>query len=564
MSRRWKVLPFPPDKYIAKLSGYSSLLVRLLFNRGIVEPAQAAAFLAGDERLQSSPYLLPDMDKAISRIYRALLSGENIAIYGDFDADGVCGTALLVEGMSLLGGKVTPYIPRRLEGYGLSRTALSNLFQQGITMVISVDCGITSINEVNEAQKMGLDIIITDHHAVLTTLPACVAVINPRRDDSSFPFAELAGAGVAFKLLQALFQAVGRESLLAQLTDLVALGTVIDMMPLQGENRYLVKRGLEVLNKTCRPGLRELALKAGLRLGAIDVEDISWTIGPRLNASGRLDHAISSYKLLMTDSVEEANLLAEELQRKNTERQRLTKDVLRQAREQLLTKGVDSPLLMVRGKDYPPGVVGLVAGRLTDEFHRPVIVVQIGEEVVRGSARSIPGFDLVSALKDCQDILYQFGGHPLAAGFTLPKENLDLLEERLLSKAISQLGHLDLRPYLPVDAEIRLSDLNQEVIRTIAQMAPFGQGNPRPTFLSRRVKVTEYRAVGSKGEHLRLKLREGNTSWEGIGFDLRDSIAEVHSSPTLDIVYALSVDKGRGQEVLQLNILDLAPSLDSD
>lgn len=558
--RRWKILSPAPSEYLSKIAGYPPLLVQLLFNRGVSEPAQAAAFLAADKTLQSSPYLLADMDKAVARIYRALLCGESIAIYGDFDADGVCGTALLVEGISLLGGKVTPYIPRRLEGYGLNYAALESLFQQGVTLVISVDCGITSIAEVDESRKLGLDIIITDHHAVLPTLPSSLAVINPRRADSSFPFAELAGAGVAFKLLQALLQSVGRENYLEQLMDLVALGTVIDMMPLRGENRYLVKRGLQAINQTSRVGLRELALKAGLRLGAIDVESISWILGPRLNASGRLDHAITSYKLLTTNSREEARSLAEDLEQKNAERQRLTAESLAKAREQLLTRESDLPLLIVRGTDYPIGIIGLIAGKLAEEFYLPAIVLQLGQEEVRGSARSIPEFNLVAALRDCQNLLSQFGGHPSAAGFTAPRENLDILEERLLSKAREQLGHLDLHPHLPIDAEIRLSALNKESIQAIAKMAPFGQGNPQPTLLSRQVKMREYRPAGGKGEHLKLKLTEGNASWEGIGFGLGNLISEVSSCSALDIVYTLGVDRGRGGDLLQLNILDFAPS----
>ncbi len=359
--RLWKVLPSIPEECLTKLGGYPLLLAQLLYNRGITEPASVDSFLGADERLRGNARLLPDMDKAIARVYRALLSGEDLAIYGDFDCDGVCGTAVLTQGLSLLGGKAIPYLPHRLEeGYGLNVTALENLRNQGITLVITVDCGITAFQEVEQAKKMGLDIIVTDHHSVPSLLPPALAVIDPRRTDSIYPFPQLAGAGVAFKLLEGLFQALGKESYLEELLDLVALGTIADMSPLVRENRYLVKAGLKLINASPRLGIREMITQAGLNIGRLDAEDISWVLAPRLNAAGRVAHASASYNLLMTESTEEASQLALWLEEKNAERQKLTAAALAKAREQVSAQGM-APLLVVADEDYPVGIAGLVA-----------------------------------------------------------------------------------------------------------------------------------------------------------------------------------------------------------
>lgn len=554
---RWQM---PPSaEQLAGVGDIPPLMAQLLYNRGIADPAQVEAFLAADERLLGDPFLLPDMEKAVARTYRALLSGETIAIYGDFDADGITATALLTQGLSSLGGRAIPYIPHRIEeGYGLNHAALESLYREGVTLVITVDCGISAAPEVERAQSRGLDIVITDHHTVPQKMPPALATVDPKRADSLYPFPDLAGVGVAFKLLQGLLRSIGKERDLDQLLDLVALGTVADMAPLLGENRYLVKRGLEVLNSANRLGLSEMMRCAGRSLGSIDPQTISWILGPRLNAAGRLDHAIISYDLLSTSSPEEAQRLANSLERKNAERQRLSEMVLAKAREKLIAVGTDSPLLMVGSEDYPSGVVGVVAGRLVEEFYRPIVVFELGKELSRGSSRSIPEFDIIAALTQCSDLLSRFGGHPMAAGFTVPTENLIHLQERLAEIAASQLAKLDLRPLITIDAELPLSSLQGRAFHMMQQLAPFGCANPLPTFLSRGVKVMEYRSVGAGGQHLRLKLREGNVTWDGVAFRMGHLIDE--GTPHLDIVYNLEVDRWRGEEMLQLNILDFAPA----
>ncbi len=554
---RWNLLPAVPDEHLVKALAFPPLIAQLLYNRGLTEPSQWQLFLGADKRLSGDPWQLPDMHQAVARIYQALLSGERIAVYGDFDVDGITGTALLVYGLSVLGGRAIPYIPHRLtEGYGLKTAALEKLHRQGVSLVISVDCGITAIREVKRARRLGLDMIVTDHHTPLDTVPPARAAIDPKRADSTYPFSELTGAGVALKLLQALFQSLGKEELLDGLFDLVALGTVADMAPLLGENRYLVKQGLKLINTTPRLGVREIAASAGLDIGSLDAETISWVIAPRLNAAGRLAHAMTSYRLLMTESSREAQALAIWLEQKNSERQKLTEKALARARQQVLARGI-LPLLVAGDRETPAGIAGLVASRLSEEFYRPTVVIKVGEQVSSGSCRSIPEFNIIHALTQCGRLFYHFGGHSQAAGFTLPTRNLPRLQVHLSRLAATQLEGVDLRPGLDVEADVALPDLGGDTYQTIQKLAPFGRGNPVPAFLSRAVEVVDCQTMGNGSEHLRLKLRQGGTVWDAVAFRLGGCLSEVSS--LIDIVYNLEVDRWGGRERLRLNILDFAP-----
>ena len=555
---RWH-LPAPvPDSYTVSALGFSRLMAQLLYNRGLTDSLQIQSFLAADSSLSANPFLLPDMSQAVARIYRALLSGEDIAVYGDFDVDGITATALLVQGLSALGGRIIPYIPHRLtEGYGLKIAALENLCHQGVSLVITVDCGISALKEVKRARRIGLDIIITDHHTIPPQMPPAVAIVNPKRTDSNYPFSELAGVGVAFKLLQALFQATGREEQLDELTDLVALGTVADIVPLLGENRYLVKQGLKLINTAPRLGIREVMVQSGLSPGSFTSDRISWIVAPQLNAAGRLAHAMTSYRLLVADCQEEAHQLAIWLEQKNAERRKLTERFLAKAIEQVLAQGI-SPLLIVEDKDCPVGIAGLIASRLSEEFCRPAIVVKTGEKMSRGSCRSIPQFNIIQALTQCSSLLSQFGGHSQAAGFTLLTRNLPSLEQHLSQMTATQLAGVDLRHQLDIDAVVTLLDLGGDTFQMIQKLAPFGYANPDPVFLSRNVEVVDCRTFGNNDGHLRLKLRQGGMVWDGVGFGLGNYLTEV-SSP-LNIVYNLEVDRWGGEETLRLNILDFGPS----
>jgi single-stranded-DNA-specific exonuclease len=545
-----------PDEY-SNASDLSPVIAQLLYNRG-VKLEEIAPFLAADYRLECNPFLLPDISQAVSRVYKAVLAREKIAVYGDFDVDGVTATVILVEGLSKLGAEVIPYIPDRVnEGHGLKISALEKLQAQGVNLVITVDCGVTDLAEVKQAQEMGMDMIITDHHVPLGSLPQAVAVIDPKRKDSVYPFPDLAGGGVVFKLLQALFHKDGREKSLTRLLDLIALATVTDVVALVGENRYLVKEGLRELNNSSRVGIQEMIKLAGLKLGDIDAGDISWVLGPRLNAGGRMNNASTSYQLLTTQSPEEARLLALELEGKNAERQKLTNEALSRAKEKLAAKS-HLPLLIDGDESYSVGVIGLVAGKLVDEFYKPTIIINLGPELCQGSCRSIAEFDIVSALAECHDLLAAFGGHPLAAGFTVTRQNLAQLEQRLMSLAMDQLGHLELRPQLVIDAELPLSTFSGETFNLMQKLSPFGYGNPQPTFLTRQVEVIECRDFGKQGEWLRLKLRQGNVTWQAVDFESQRKPEEVLSR--IDIVYNLEKSRWNGEEVLSLSLLDFAPT----
>ena len=553
---RWKILPPVPDEYL-RASALSPLIAQLLYNRG-VKPEDIEHFLAADRRLEGDPFLLPDISKAVSRIYKAVLSRKKIGVYGDFDVDGVTATVMLVEGLSRLGAEVIPYIPDRVkEGHGLKSAALEKLSAQGTDLVITVDCGVTDLTEVKQAQDMGMDMIITDHHIPLGNLPRAVAVVDPKRKDSVYPYPDLAGAGVAFKLLQALFHKDSREQWLARLMDLVVLATVTDLVTLVDENRYLVQGGLRELNNSSRVGIQEMIKLAGLKPGELDAEDISWVLGPRLNAAGRMNNASTSYQLLTTQSPEEARLLSLELEEKNGERQKLTNEVLSRAKEKLAAK-LHLPLLIECDESYSVGVIGLVAGKLVDEFYKPAIIISLGPELCQGSCRSIAEFDIASALTECYDLLTTFGGHTLAAGFTVARQNLAQLEQKLISLAMEQLGHLDLRPELVIDAELPLSVLAGDTFNLIQKLSPFGRGNPQPTFLTRKVEVIECRNFGSQGEWLRLKLRQGNVTWQAVDFESQRKRDEIPSH--IDIVYKLEKSRWNGEEVLSLNLRDFAPA----
>jgi single-stranded-DNA-specific exonuclease len=548
--------PAPVDQWENK--GYSRLFAQLLSNRGIHNPAQLEEFITADQRLSNDPFLMPDIQKAVTRIYQALLAGENIAVYGDFDADGVTGTAILVKGLSALGGNVIPYIPHRsIEGHGLKTTALEELHKQGIRLVISVDCGITGVAEVKKARNIGLDVIITDHHTPLAEIPPAFAIINPKMPNSHYPFTDLAGVGVAFKLVEALYHGMGKDKQQDELMDLVALGTIADMVPLLGENRYLAKQGMSLINTAPRLGIKEMINQTQLNLGGIGQESISWVIAPRLNAAGRLDHATPSYQLLMTDSTEEAHKLAEWLEQKNVERQRLTTKVLENAREQVLAQGI-TPLLIASGSDYPGGILGLVAGKLCEEFYRPAIVIRTGENNSNGSCRSIPEFDIIAALGEYSSLFTQFGGHSQAAGFSIPSKKLDQLIDGLRQLAGEQLADIELRPHLNIDAEVTFNELGGSTYDNMQQLAPFGNSNPTPTFLTRKVDVVDCQTMGNTGDHLRLKLKQKGMLWNCVGFRLGSYLDEVISP--IDIVYNLERDQWNGVERMRLNILDFAPT----
>ena len=557
-NKLWRVAPRSPADVNALLADYSPLAAQLLYNRGVRDMPSARAFLSTDEKLLEDPYLLPNMDAAVSRIHRAIRGGETIGVFGDFDADGVTGTALLEEGLSRLNAKVISYLPHRVrEGHGLNSLAIRSLREQGVTLLITVDCGVTSVDEVREAAAMGMDTVITDHHTPLPQLPEACAIVNPKLSGSTYPFPHLAGVGLALKLVTALYAYMDRawdESLL----QLAALGTVTDVTPLVGENRYIVSAGLRSLNTNPRPGLQELLRLAGLDVGELDTETISYTLGPRLNAPGRLEHAGSSFSLLRAASTEDAVPLAQDLDRLNRDRQGLTQKAVEVARRELGLETTAPPITVLWSEEFPPGIAGLLASRLVDERWRPAVVVSLEDGVGRGSGRSIPEFDLASALSECGDLFDRFGGHPRAAGFLIPRENLSDLKERLEAIALREIGSADLQPAIDIDAHVRIATLMGDNFRFLRDLAPYGEGNPTPVFLTRGAAVLDAQTVGAQGSHLRLKLQHEGAVWDGMAFGRGSEWSGEHN--LLDIVYTLSVDTWGGSRTIKLIIEDFRPS----
>lgn len=556
--RLWRILPLAPPDARAALSDFPPLGAQLLYNRGIADPQAAQAYLDPEISGWPDPFLLPDMDRAVSRVLKARESGERATVYGDYDADGITGSSLLVLGLRSAGISADTYIPHRdREGYGLNRTALESLKAQGSSLVITVDSGTTSIEEIDHAAAIGLDVVVLDHHAVPPRLPKA-PVVNPHRQESSYPFRHFCGAGVGFKFLQALYLALGRgQEEVEEYQDLAAIGTVADLTPLEGENRRIVRAGLLAMAKGPRAGLQALIDRAGLDTRTLDARDLAFMVAPRLNAMGRLEHALASYRLLMATDPEEAASLAEELETTNRARQELTVELVAKARESLPDD--DVPLVMVSGPDYPVGMVGLVAGRLAEERYRPAVAIEEGPEYSRGSARSIPGVSIIGILSECHDLMVRYGGHPQAAGFTIETRRLPALRERLMSAAAAALDGQELQPLLTIEANTRMKSLPGAMMGLLGKLAPFGAGNPEPLFLTRRVEVQHARTVGADGAHLELRLSEEKATWRAMGFGMGGRLPE--ATGRLDVVYGIGLDRLDGNGLLQLRLKDFRSSL---
>jgi single-stranded-DNA-specific exonuclease len=522
-----------------------------------------AAFLQADRPTSTADlFRMAGMNRTVDRVRRAIKAREPIAIYGDYDVDGVTATALLVQTLAAFGANVRPYIPRRAdEGYGLNVEALQHLKEDGVRLVITVDCGVRSLAEVAFAKTIGLDLIVSDHHMPLEDLPDAYALINPKQPACPYPFKELAGVGLAFKIAQALLLVNTRTDAVPvtltedDLLDLVALGTVADLAPLLSENRLLVARGLQQLRRTGRPGLRTLLNVSGSK--AIDTSTIGFALGPRLNAAGRLDHALNAYDLLMTNDPAAAERIALELDSRNRERQALTRDLFEKAREIVMAHPDGSALLFAADPSFNSGVVGLVASRLTEEFYRPSVVIEQGLHESRGSCRSIPEFHITQALDECRELFVRHGGHAAAAGFTIETAKLDILAQRLSEIAQRELGGQELLPTLSIDAVLHLHKLKSDLFHALQQLEPHGYANPTPVFASRGVSIVEMRTVGLDGAHLKLKVGDGGTIFDAIGFKFGSMAERLTRGDKLDIAYTFEENEWNGERKYQLNIKDI-------
>lgn len=561
----WQVAPKVPAHVQQQLGHIHPVMLQVLYNRGIIKPGDIQAFLEGHYLESTDPFLLPDMDKAVARIEQAIDQEETIIVYGDFDADGVTSTVLLTQALRGLGvdrNLVRPYIPDRVdEGYGLNVDALTDLKAKGADLVITVDCGIRSVFEVEHANNIGLDMIITDHHSLGPVMPAGTAVINPKRPDSAYPEDMLAGVGIAYKLAQALKQSRPNRAAFddSDLLDLVAIGTVADLAPLLKENRKLVSDGLHSLNNSKRAGIAAIARTARLTPGSLTAESIAFGIGPRINAAGRLAHAYSAARLLAASSTNDANYYAEELDRLNRKRQQLTAELSALAESMV---SPDAPILIAADTTFVSGVVGLVASRLAEKHYRPAIVMERGEDESRGSCRSIDKFHITEALDEVADLLVRHGGHAQAAGFTVRNDNLPEFLSRITAIAERKLRDMELVPSLTVDAEIELDDVDWALFEHLQQLEPTGAANPQPTFLSRGVEVVHHRGVGQDGSHLQLTLAaDSATGYREIGaIAFRQGEWASRLPQTIDLVYSIGVNEWRGNKNLQLMVQDLRPS----
>ena len=554
LAKEWVLRAAAPGK-AAGLKGTVPIVTQVLRNRGITTDSELKTFL---NPCPHDPTLLPGMEAACSRLHSALMANETIGIFGDFDVDGVTGTALVAQGLGRLGARVVPYIPHRVdEGHGPNEAAVLALREQGVSVLITVDCGITSRNETALAQEVGMDVIITDHHIPPEDLPPALSLIDPYLDGSDYPFPGLSGGGLAFKLIQGLCDLLGR-SYERDLLELAALSTVADLVPLMDENRFLVTEGLKELRHTRRPGLLALYRQAGVSPESTDVETISFLIAPRLNAAGRLEHASESYGLLLTQSTDEAEARATRLGALNRERQHLTEEAWDRARSTVLGWSKVPSILLVEDERIPPGIAGLVASRLVDEFYRPAVVMTRINGVIRASARSIPEFHLGHALSTCGDLFIRHGGHGQAAGFEMLPENLRSLSQRLPQVAEETIGTGNMNPCLYIDAEVPVASLVGETFRQLKELEPFGVGNPTPTFLTRNLQVAEARPVGAQGQHLRLKLKEGRVVWDAMAFRLAERW--VPDTKLVDVVYTIGADRRGSTEVLALKVLDYHPA----
>lgn len=557
--------------------GAEALLGALLTQRGHTTEAARAAFLNPTPQTLADPFLMADLDKAVARLQLAHQRGELVAVWGDFDVDGLTSTALLTKALRGMGLRVQPFIPHRIHsGYGLKTEGLNRLIKDGATVIIAVDCGISDREPIADAMAQGVDLLVLDHHTVPAQMPDAVAVVDPRRADCAYPFKDLAAVGVAYTLVRALTQ-VGLslsgpwqedEADLLDLLGLVALGTVADVAPLHGENRALVAWGLDVLRYAGPPGIQALCTVASVTQQRLSSWDIGHALGPRLNAAGRIADPTLALNLLLADTYDEALPLAVELDALNRKRRQELTRILDEATAQVEAAGppdASTPLLQVAGTGWTAGVVGLVAGRLSERYARPVIVLERGEQQSKGSARSTAAFNVIEALTDCRDLLEHFGGHSRAAGLTVANEHLDELQARLLARARATITPDDLYPTLTVDLDLPLESLSYATVDAFAQMEPFGQGNPEPMLLVRGV-TPKWPKTSGDGKHLFFNAyaqwgRPTRAPIRCVAFGHGDRRPELaHGNQPIDIVGTLRREFWQGEERLSFHVQDFSAS----
>ncbi len=555
--KQWKIAhPSPEGRAQLERAGIPSLLACVLSARGVTEPEQAWKLLTPGEEPLLDPMLLKDMDRAVLRVGRALKTGELMAVYGDYDVDGITSTCLLTDCLTRLGGRVRSYIPDRLEeGYGLNEEAVLHLAQQGVTLIITVDCGITAAREVEFARELGIDVVITDHHECKQAIPEAAAVVDPHRPDCPYPFKGLAGVGVALKLAMAAAGPDRAGLVFREYADLAAVGTVADVMPMTGENRTIVQTGLAALAHPRRVGLAQLMEEAGLGDKPVTSVSIGYTLAPRINAAGRMGQADLAAELLLTRDPGRAAALAQELCALNRERQTIECEIFQEC-VQRLERRPQSGIILLADEHWHQGVVGIVASRLTEKYSCPAFMVCLDQGIGKGSCRSWGGVNLFHLLTQCQDLLEGFGGHAMAAGFTVREENIPALERRLRQLVLEERAGEELPSLLEIDAAVLPQELTVEAVEALDALEPCGAGNPRPVLVLTGAHMISAAQVG-RGRHLKLRLEGRGVPLDAIFFSVDGSELGLTPGCRVDVAFYPQINDFRGVRSVQLQVVDL-------
>lgn len=563
MEKVWRFSPKIKEDILLENPGVDPTILQLLANRGVIKKEEIDLFLRGDFNDLLDPFLFNKMEEAVSIIIKHIKAGSKICIFGDYDADGITSSALLFDIFTIFKANTFVYIPDRVkEGYGFSREGLEKIMDKGVKMVVTVDGGIRNKEEVKIAQEAGIEVVITDHHPApekREDLPDCV-IINPQVKWERYPNATLAGVGVAFKLAQALIERSKLEKkqkdiLSKRMLDLVAVGTVADCMVLLGENRILVKKGLEVLNNTRRLGLIELIKVSGIEGRELQAWNIGFQIAPRLNASSRMASAVGAFDLLVSKDKQECRDKALDLDKKNASRQRLTEEAVAQVEKMIVGREDDKIIIGIAPEKHPwnEGIVGLVAGKITEKYYKPCLIITKGESEWKGSGRSIDEFNLAMALEEAKDLLLKNGGHAKACGLSLEKDKLDKFSQKIRKIAARELSGVELKPKIMIDAEISISDIKKSFIKELRTLAPFGQKNPEPKFLSKDVRIIDIMRMGADEQHIKLRF---SGVW-AIGFNLSATLTDYRIGDVVDVVYTLEMNEFNGREEPQMKIIDI-------
>jgi single-stranded-DNA-specific exonuclease len=537
----------------------NKVIGKIIVNRHVVNDEDVRIFITPTRDDFHDPFLFKGMDVAVERIIKAINNKEKILIYGDYDVDGITSTTVLKKYLMDRGISVDTYIPNRLhEGYGLNKNAIDTIKERNIDLIITVDCGISAIEEVDYAVSLGMDVIVTDHHEVGEKLPNALAVIDAKRKDNTYPFRSLAGVGVVFKLIQALSikLEIKPEEYLKYL-DLVCVGTISDIVPLEGENRTIAKLGLMLIKVTRNLGLRELIKSSGYK--EIDSNTISFGVAPRINACGRMGHEEEALKLFLAEDLESATKITKELNEYNTLRQSTEKAIYEEAVQEIDRNHLDEKnSIVLGGKGWHHGVIGIVSSKVTDKYYKPSILLSFEDDIAKGSGRSVPGFDLYEGLTKCEDLLEKYGGHSMAVGLTLKKENLEKFKERF-EQIAKEKNIKELVPIIYIDDELKLKDINMELVKSLSILEPFGEANKVPLFLIRNLKIDSIRAL-SEGRHLKLTLRDENFVINAIGFELGYLAEEYRIGDRIDVVGTLEINSFNGFSSIQINMKDIRKS----